>query len=156
MRATAGLRQAEVDRWVDALAPALTARFKPGIWRRLQAHQAAGLPLVLISGGLHEGIVRLATELGARGEGTRVRRRHARFTGSVDGVVCQGVGKAERARSVLAELGYDARQCYAYGDTVSDLPFLELFGRPHAVDPDAGLAAEARRRSWPIIDGRAG
>ena len=70
--------------------------------------------------------------------------------------MCRGAGKAERARAVLAELGCDPQQCYAYGDTASDLPFLELFGRPHAVDPDAGLAVEARRRGWPIIDGRVG
>ena len=154
LRATAGMRPADVDRWVSALAPALVSRFKPGAWRLLQAHQAAGLPLVLISGGLHEGIVRLAMELGAHGEGTKVRQRNGRYTGSVDGDVCQGVGKAERARTVLAAGGYDPARCYAYGDTASDIPFLELFGRPHAVDPDPRLATEARRRGWPIIDGR--
>src|SRR4051794_22122097 len=68
LRATAGLTPQEVERWVDALVPALTARFKPGSWRVLQAHRAVGMPMVLISGGLHEGIARLANELGARGE----------------------------------------------------------------------------------------
>ncbi len=155
LRATAGLRPAEVARWTGALVPALTTRFKAGTWRLLQAHQAAGLPLVLISGGLHEGIARLARELGAHGEGTKVRQRNGRYTGSVEGAVCQGAGKAERARAVLAACGYAPAQCYAYGDTASDLPFLELFGHPHAVDPDPHLAAEARRRGWPIIDGSA-
>ncbi len=143
------------SRWTGALVPALTTRFKAGTWRLLQAHQAAGLALVFISGGLHEGIARLARELGAQGEGTKVRQRNGRYTGSVDGAVCQGAGKAERARAVLAAHGYDPAQCYAYGDTASDIPFLELFGHPHAVDPDPRLAAEARRRGWPIIDGRA-
>src|SRR5688572_21814687 len=59
LRATAGMRPAEVERWTAALVPALTTRFKAGTWRLLQAHQAAGLALVLISGGLHEGIARL-------------------------------------------------------------------------------------------------
>ena len=154
LRATSGMRSVDAERWVSALAPALSARFKPGAWRLLQAHQAAGLPLVLISGGLHEGIVRLATELGAHGEGTKVRQRNGRYTGRVDGQLCQGAGKAERARAVLAAHGYDPAQCYAYGDSASDIPFLELFGHPHAVDPDPRLAAEARRRGWPIVDGR--
>ena len=66
LRATTGMRPPEVERWTAALVPALTARFKPGSWRLLRAHQAAGRPLVLISGGLHEGIARLATEFGAR------------------------------------------------------------------------------------------
>ncbi|CAA9357627.1 MAG: hypothetical protein AVDCRST_MAG93-7446 [uncultured Chloroflexia bacterium] len=154
LRATAGMRPAEVERWVSALVPALTARFKPGTWRLLQAHQAAGLPLVLVSGGLHEAIVGLATELGAQGEGTKIRQRNGRYAGSVDGSVCQGEGKAERARAVLAARGYDPAGCYAYGDTASDIPFLALFGHPHAVDPDSKLAAEAQRRGWPIISGR--
>ncbi|HZG68610.1 MAG TPA: HAD family phosphatase [Herpetosiphonaceae bacterium] len=156
LRATAGMRPPEVARWTEALVPALTARFKPGSWRLLQAHQAAGLPLVLISGGLHEGIARLASDLGARGEGTKVHQRNGRYAGAVDGRVCQGVGKAERARAILNELGCDPSQCYAYGDTASDITFLELFGHPHAIDPDPRLAAEARTRGWPIIDGREG
>ena len=148
------MRPADVEVWVGALVSALAARFKPSAWRLIQAHQAAGLPLVLISGGLHEGIARLARELCAQGEGTKVRQRNGRYTGSVEGGMCQGVGKAERARAVLAARRYDPAQCYAYGGTASDIPFLELFGRPHAVDPDPRLAAEARRRGWPIIDGR--
>ena len=60
-------------------------------------------------------------------------------------------GKAERARAICAEMGYDPAECYAYGDTDNDIPFLSLFGHPHAIDPDDELAAEARRRGWPII-----
>ncbi len=154
LRATAGLGPSEVDRWGKSLVPALIARFKPGTWRLLQAHQAAGLPLVLVSGGLHEGIVRLAEEIGAYGEGTKVLQRDGRYTSKVDGKVCQGEGKAERARGIIKARGIDPATCYAYGDTASDIPFLELFGHPHAVDPDAGLAAEAKRRGWTIVDGR--
>lgn len=110
LRATNGMRPQDVELWVDALVPALTARFKRGIWRVLQAHQAAGLPLVLVSGGLHEGIVRLAKEIGAQGEGTKVRLENGRYQASVDGEICQGAGKAERARLVLAERGLDASQ----------------------------------------------
>jgi HAD superfamily hydrolase (TIGR01490 family) len=149
--ATSGLTRAEVERVLDDFVPAATARFKPVVLRRLRTHQQAGLPLVLLSGGLHEAIVRLASDLGARGEGSRVALRGGVYTARLDGPVCQGAGKAQRAREVLAEAGWDAAACYAYGDTASDIPFLELFGRPCAVDPDAGLAAEARRRGWEVL-----
>jgi hypothetical protein len=33
---------------------------------------------------------------------------------------------------------------------------LELVGHPHAVNPDAGLRAEARRNQWPVHDFRSG
>lgn len=140
LRATAGLSSAQVERWLDALTPVLRARIKPPMLARVEAHRAAGLPLVLVSGGLHAAIARLAAEMGARGEGTKIRQRNGRYTSQLDGPVCQGPAKAARARDVLTELGYDPAACYGYGDTASDIPFLELFGHPHVVDPDPALA----------------
>ena len=69
---TAGLSEAEAARVLDAFLPAARARLKPAMVARLEAHQAAGLPLVLLSGGMHEAIARLAAGMNARGEGTRV------------------------------------------------------------------------------------
>lgn len=149
--ATSGMTEANLERVLDDFVPAAKARLKPTVLQRLQAHQQTGLPLVLLSGGLHEAIVRLATDLGGRGEGSRVARRDGVTTARLDGPVCQGAGKAQRAREVLAELGWDAAASYAYGDTASDVPFLELFGRPCAVDPDPALAAEAQRRGWELL-----
>jgi phosphoserine phosphatase len=48
-------------------------------------------------------------------------------------------------------MGYNPAESYAYGDTSSDIPFLELFGQPHVVDPDQRLASEAKLRGWPVI-----
>ena len=38
-----------------------------------------------------------------------------------------------------------------YSDSHNDLPLLELVTHPVTVDPDEKLAAEARRRGWPVI-----
>ncbi|MEA2576130.1 MAG: hypothetical protein QOH93_3428, partial [Chloroflexia bacterium] len=64
---------------------------------------------------------------------------------------CEGTGKRDRALSIARELGCDPNICYAYGDTAADIPFLEAFGHPHAVDPDAALEAEAKKRGWQIV-----
>jgi HAD superfamily hydrolase (TIGR01490 family) len=151
LRATAGMTDQQVERWLRVLIPELHARVKSDILERLREHQTRGLGLVLVSGGLHEAIARFGIELGGHGEGTKLRRREGRYLGRLDGSVCQGEAKAARARAVLSEHGYDAAQCYGYGDTASDIPFLALFGHACAVDPDAGLEAEARRRGWSII-----
>ena len=148
---TAGLTESQGRRVLDAFQPAVVARIKPAMLARLRGHQAQGLQLVLVSGGLHEAIAHLAAELGARGEGTRVRRKDGRFTARPDGPICQGEGKAQRARQVLAELGLDPSASHAYGDTASDIPFLQLFGAACAVDPDPVLEAEARRRGWEVL-----
>ena len=43
-------------------------------------------------------------------------------------------------------------QSYAYSDSITDLPMLELVGHPVAVNPDKELAREAREREWEIRD----
>jgi phosphoserine phosphatase len=40
---------------------------------------------------------------------------------------------------------------YAYADSLTDVPVLELVGHPVAVYPDEGLAALAWQKGWPIL-----
>lgn len=129
----------------------LQQHFKPKTLAQLHAHQKLGIPLVLLSGGMHEAIESLAAPLNARGEGTRFVIRDGIYTATLSGIANVGAGKAARARLIAAECGYDLSQSWAYGDGVSDIPFLSLFGHPTAVDPDPGLRAEAQKRGWPIL-----
>lgn len=124
---------------------------KPKTLEQLQQHQYNGLPLVLISAGLHESIAYLGQELQGRGEGTKFQLQNGKYIGKLDGKICQGEGKAERAKKVLEETGYDPSQSYAYGDTANDILFLELFGHPCAVDPDSKLKSHAQQYHWPVL-----
>lgn len=152
-RAMAGQKRQNVGKLVGAVVPQVMALVKPGTLARLKAHQAEGMPLFLLSAGLHEMVEGIAVKLGGRGEGTRYVERGGVYQAELDGPACQGEGKAARALAICAEMGFDPAQCYAYGDTVNDVPFLAVFGHAYAVDPDEGLAAEARRRGWPILQG---
>jgi HAD superfamily hydrolase (TIGR01490 family) len=150
-RAMVGRTEAEVEQMCEAVTPRVVASLKQSNWERMKRHQDAGLPVVLMSAGLHEVIARLGQELGARGEGTHFVVRDGRYLAQFDGPICEGTGKRDRALSIARELGCDPAQCYAYGDTVTDIPFLEAFGHPSAVDPDAGLEVEAKKRGWEIV-----
>lgn len=152
-RAMSGQKDANVGKMVDAVIPEAMSRLKKGTLARIKAHQRDGLPLYLLSAGLDQLIARIGTELGGHGEGTRYVERNGTYIAQLDGPVCQAEGKAARALEICKKHGYDPAQCYAYGDTANDIPFLKLFGHPHAVDPDAALAEEARRQNWPIISG---
>ena len=153
VRSTAGRTDEQMDHLLTLLTPRLIAAAKPASLARLKAHQAEGLPLILLSGALHEGIVDLGKALGGRGEGTHMRKVGGVFTDKIEGDLCQGEGKANRARELISELGIDPTASYAYGDTASDIPFLSLFGHPAAVDPDTKLRREAELRGWPILSG---
>jgi phosphoserine phosphatase len=59
-----------------------------------------------------------------------------------------------RVAEWLAGLGrnlQDFAESAFYSDSHNDLPLLERVTRPVAVDPDAALAAEARRRAWAVM-----
>ena len=45
----------------------------------------------------------------------------------------------------------DARIVAAYGDTLSDLPMMEMSEQPVAVYPDAKLRRVAEERGWRIV-----
>ncbi|MDQ3706684.1 MAG: haloacid dehalogenase-like hydrolase [Chloroflexota bacterium] len=150
-RAMVGRTEAEVAQLCEALTPRVVAKLKQANWERVKRQRDEGMPLVLMSAGLHEAIARLGQELGARGEGTHFVVRGGKYLSQFDGPICEGTGKRDRALSIARELGCDPGMCYAYGDTATDIPFLEAFGHPYAVDPDAALEAEAKRRGWEIL-----
>ncbi len=146
-----GHTRGQVDKVIEATIPDIVAALKPSVMARVTSLREDGLPLVLVSGGMHEAIIRLGLELEARGEGTKIKMQDGKYRIGLDGGVCQGQGKADRASAVLREMGYDPAQSYAFGDTASDIPFLSLFGHPCAVDPDPVLEAEAKQRGWAIL-----
>jgi len=85
---------------------------------------------------------------------TEPEQRGGRFTGKVAGVPCFREGKITRVDAWLAAQGrrlQDFAQSAFYTDSHNDLPLLERVSRPVAVDPDASLAAEAKRRGWSVI-----
>ncbi len=59
--------------------------------------------------------------------------------------------KAEAIRELAAREGYSLEHCYAYSDSITDLPMLETVGHPSVVNPDRGLRKEAATRDWPVL-----
>ena len=54
-------------------------------------------------------------------------------------------------RELAEAAGYDLADCYAYSDSITDLPMLEAVGHPAAVNPDRALRRAARERDWPVL-----
>jgi HAD superfamily hydrolase (TIGR01490 family) len=86
--------------------------------------------------------------------GTVLEREHGRFTGRIFGQACFREHKRTHVEAWLAERGTrlaDLEHSTFYSDSHNDLPLLEAVHAPIAVEPDPRLAAEARRRGWPIL-----
>ena len=81
---------------------------------------------------------------------TRMEMADGRYTGQME-FYAYGEAKAEQVRMLAAERGYSLADCYAYSDSVTDLPMLETVGHPHAVNPDRALRRIAQQRGWPVL-----
>jgi len=52
---------------------------------------------------------------------------------------------------LAAREGYPLEHCYAYSDSITDMPMLEVVGHPSVVNPDRALRREASARDWPVL-----
>ena len=115
-------------------------------------HQAAGREIVIVSSSGAEMVEPIGEMLGAdRVVATRMVRAEGRYTGEID-FYAYGENKAGAMRQVAAEGGFDLADCYAYSDSVTDLPMLTAVGHPTAVNPDRALRRVAAERGWPVLE----
>lgn len=118
----------------------------------IEEHKDAGRDVIIISSSGTEVVEPIGERLGVdRAIGTQVEIVDGRYTGEIL-FYAYGEGKADAMRALAAENGYDLADCYAYSDSMTDLPMLEVVGHPYAVNPDAPLRAIALERDWPILD----
>jgi HAD superfamily hydrolase (TIGR01490 family) len=120
-----------------------------------QLHLAAGQRVWLVTAAPVELGRVIARNLGLTGAlGTVAEIDGDVYTGRLVGDLLHGPAKAG-AITELAQLhGLDLSQCTAYSDSINDVPMLSTVGHACAVNPDARLRREARRRGWDIRDFR--
>lgn len=73
-----------------------------------------------------------------------------KYTGELE-FYCYGSNKAEAIKELSQKEGIGLGASYAYSDSMTDLPMLEVVGNPVAVNPDRALRKEATDRGWPIL-----
>lgn len=141
---------------LHALAESVVARMQPRIWPEtralLHAHLEAGHEVWLISATPDFLAAELAHALGATGGiGSGLEIRDGIFTGRFTGSTMHGPAKGEAAERVMREHGCEPADCYAYSDSVNDLPLLTAVGTPVAVNPDRALERHARTTGWRVL-----
>jgi HAD superfamily hydrolase (TIGR01490 family) len=132
--------------------PRLIDRVRPESRQLVKMHHEAGRDTWIVSASPYGIVAPLAAELGMTGAiATKGKVVDGHYTAELEGPFVYGAGKVEAISKLAAERGYDLRACYAYSDSVSDLPMLELVGHPVAVNPDSDLADIAHERGWPVV-----
>ncbi|NEW48271.1 HAD-IB family hydrolase [Nocardia cyriacigeorgica] len=114
-------------------------------------HKIRGHDVVIVSASGEEIVAPIAEALGANHTAaTRMVVEDGKYTGEVE-FYCYGEGKVAAIEKLSATEGYDLSRCYAYSDSITDLPMLGTVGHPTAVNPDRTLRREAVARSWPVL-----
>ena len=128
--------------------------FHPDVRRALVEHRDRGFLIVLLSGSFAPCLEPVAEHVGADlALGAEVFERDGLLTGEIRRPMI-GRGKAVAARRALAVFGASARESYAYGDHISDLPMLRAIGHPVVVGARGALARYAAVAGWPVIETR--
>lgn len=117
----------------------------------IEEHHAAGRDVVIVSASGAEVVEPIGRMLGADHViATRMVAEEGCYTGVIEHYV-YGPAKAEAILGLAEAEGYDLERSYAYSDSVTDIPMLEVVGHPYAVNPDRALRKEATGREWPVL-----
>ena len=143
------------DRVAEIIARNLHELIVPHVYAEARAllteHRTAGQDVIIVSTSGREVVAPIGVLLGASSViATRMEVADGHYTGRIE-FYAYGQAKAEQVRMLAAERGYSLPHCYAYSDSVTDLPMLETVGNPRAVNPDRALRRIAQQRGWPVL-----
>ncbi|GAA1658645.1 HAD family hydrolase [Fodinicola feengrottensis] len=147
-----------VDQVSAIIAGSLQDRIAPIVYAEaaalIEEHRAAGRDVVIVSSAGAEVVRPIAAMLGVEHVvATELAIADGRYTGEVL-TYPAGEGKVEAMVRIAEAAGYRLEDCYAYSDSITDVPMLAAVGHPTAVNPDKELRAVAAHRGWPVRDFR--
>jgi len=130
----------------------LGPRWHPPALTELQRFRSSGVPVALLTGAPDFVADVVARHLGMDAAvGTALEVQDGRFTGRLAGSHPFGEEKRAAVMQLAGRLGFDPTVSFGFADHGSDVPFLECFGHPVAVSPDARLRRVARARGWAVL-----
>ena len=133
----------------DVLKPAVY----PGTFELIEKSRSLGLRQVVVTGALDISVKPLMNYLGIEGYvANRLEFVNGLATGRLLPPVLAAATKASWMRRFAEREGINLNDCYAYSDSISDLPMLSIVGHPAAVNPDMRLRQTALHHDWPILN----
>ncbi len=138
--------QLRVDSY-ELYSDLLGLRAFPQAVARVRRHRALGHRTLLITGAL-DFVVEPLRPLFDEIVCASMAERDGKFTGELTQAPPTGEARAILLDEFARSQGMSLGETVAYADSTSDLPMLEAAGFPVVVNPEAKLAAIARRRGW--------
>ena len=113
-------------------------------------HKRHGRDIIIISASADILVEPIARELGVDMiVATELEIVDGKLTGNITRVL-KGDAKAEAVAEFADSHSYDLELCYAYSDSATDIPMLEMVGHAVAVNPDRALRKHAQDNGWEV------
>jgi HAD superfamily hydrolase (TIGR01490 family) len=152
LRLTVGWDQAEISQIVrETLVDVVEPIVYEEALELIREHRSAGRKVFIVSASPEEIVVPLAQYLGVD-EVLATRAEldvHGRYTGRTE-LYCYGPTKVVAMQAAAERDGIDLARSYAYSDSGTDRPMLEVVGHAVAVNPDRDLLKAARANDWEV------
>jgi HAD superfamily hydrolase (TIGR01490 family) len=152
-RSLQGVRVRDMERLGADVLSGVLPRVYPRVLAIAHEHQDAGRRVFITTAASQELADILARVLALDGGiGSQFSKvADGVYTGEPTGLFIYGPDKARAIERLAAERGFDLSESYAYSDSASDLPMLQLVGHPVVVNPDRELLRVARRQGWQVL-----
>ena len=146
-------RQSDIlDRCNDLARKLIQIKAFPKMLHRIKEHQSAGHDTWIVSAAPKEITSQIALHLKMTGAfGTVGEVKNGRYTGKLESEPMHGPAKAQTVKKLAATRNYQLGECFAYSDSVNDLPLLASVGYPVVVNANKQLLTIAQKNSWKIL-----
>lgn len=140
----------------DVIEASMAEVIRPIIYREaldlMEWHRSRGRTVYLVSSSPEEVVGPIGRLLAVDGVIATKSMVDAdgRYVGELE-FYCYGPAKAVAIRALAHDKGLDLARCWAYSDSITDLPMLEVVGHSVAANPDRDLRRVAVARGWEVV-----
>ncbi len=134
----------------EALDAVTLRRIYPEGMRRIREHKRAGHRVLLLTGALDVVVEPLAELLDVEVDCAHLLVKEGRLTADLQAPPPAGEARGTLLEEYAAKNGIVLSESFAYADSLSDLPMMELVATPVAINPDARLSQVAGQRGWRV------
>lgn len=149
-----GIPQDEVTSFTEHVVNKhLKKAIRPEIFSEIDYHRENNAEVVILSSAMSDVCRHLGSHLGIDNIiCTLLEVIDGVFTGLPENSLCFRDEKRIRLKEYCERNDYKLSESYYYGDSIEDLPALEIVGNPVCISPDRKLRDIAVSRNWRICD----
>lgn len=154
-RIFAGMSKEQVERFFDRCTQEIKDHLNKDVVEEVGKTKSQGCHIVLLSGCFEYLLEAIGKPLGVDTViGTKINYRDERVLLKAPLDVVYGPEKITKLLARFETEEIEWPESFAYADSISDIPVLELVGSPVAVNPEAELKRRAEESGWRILSSK--